>query len=66
MEDPAWLAEFAADHQAINTSNRADLLKQLADGTVVNSHGSCPVIPEKNWLYRMGKKKAFFGLGAYG
>ena len=66
MEDPAWLAKFAEDHQALNTSNRADLLKQLADGTVVNSHGSCPVIPEKNWLYRMGKKKAFFGLGAYG
>ena len=66
MDNPAWLAKFAADHQAINTSNRPGLPDQLANGCAVCSHGTCPVIPEKNWFYRMAKRRAFFGLGAYG
>jgi len=66
MENPAWLAKFVTDHQAINTSNRTGLPDQLANGCKVCSHGSCPKIPEKNWIYRIAKKRAFFGLGAYG
>lgn len=66
MENPAWLAKFAADHQAINTSNRPGLPEQLANGCMVCSHGSCPKISERSWIYRMAKKRAFFGLGAYG
>ena len=66
MENPAWLAEFAAGHHAINTSNRPDITAPFADGCAICSHGSCPVIPEKNWIYRMAKRRAFFGLGAYG
>jgi len=66
MENPEWLVKFAEGHQAKNTSNRPDLTEQLAHGCVVCSHGSCPKIPEKNWIYRMAKKRAFFGLGAYG
>ena len=66
MENPQWLAKFATDHQAVNTSNRSDLSEQLMNGCVVCSHGSCAKIPEKNWIYRMAKKRAFFGLGAYG
>lgn len=66
MENPQWLAKFADDHQAKNTSNRPDLLNQLTNGCAICSHGSCPKIPEKNWIYRMAKKRAFFGLGAYG
>jgi len=66
MEDPAWLQEFVQEHDAINTSNRPDLATQMAKAPVVFSHGSCPRIPEKNWMYRMAKKRAFFGLGAYG
>lgn len=66
MENPAWLAKFVTDHQSINTSNRPGLLEQLSNGNVICSHGSCPKIPEKNWIYRMAKKRAFFGLGAYG
>ena len=66
MENPAWLAKFATDHQAINTSNRPGLSEQLTNGCVVCSHGSCHKIPEKSWIYRMAKKRAFFGLGAYG
>lgn len=66
MEDPFWLQEFAIDHQALNTSNRKELEEQLAKAPIVASHGSCPKIPEKSWIYRMAKRRAFFGLGAYG
>jgi MoaA/NifB/PqqE/SkfB family radical SAM enzyme len=66
MEDPLWLNEFAKKHQAINTSNRPDMLLQFEKAPVVCSHGSCPLIPEKNWVYRFAKKTAFFGMGAYG
>ena len=66
MENPAWLAKFVSDHHAINTSNRPDLPEQLVNGCMVCSHGSCPKIPEKNWIYRVAKRRAFFGLGAYG
>ena len=66
MENPEWLAKFASDHQAINTSNRPGLSEQLTNGCMVCSHGGCPEIPEKSWIYRMAKRRAFFGLGAYG
>ena len=66
MENPGWLNEFAESHQAANTSNRPGLSEELTNGFRVCSHGSCPKIPEKNWIYRMAKKRAFFGLGAYG
>ncbi len=66
MEDPNWLQQFAIRHQAVNTSNRPDLEIQLANAPVLTSHGSCPKIREKSWAYRMAKRRAFFGLGAYG
>ena len=66
MEDPKWLSDFAKAQFAVNTSNRADLLDQLEKAPAICSHGSCKRIPEKNWIYRMAKKRAFFGLGAYG
>jgi len=66
MENPGWLNEFAESHQAANTSNRPGLSEELTNGCRFCSHGSCPKIPEKNWIYRIAKKRAFFGLGAYG
>ncbi len=66
MEDPQWLRQFAESHSAINTSNRKDMPEQLRNAPTVCSHGSCPKIPERQWIYRMAKKMAFFGLGAYG
>jgi len=66
MEDPVWLNQFVTKHQALNTSNRSDLPEQLLNAEVVTSHGSCKKIPEKHWIYKMAKKRAFFGLGAYG
>jgi MoaA/NifB/PqqE/SkfB family radical SAM enzyme len=66
MEDPNWLNHFMLENQAINTSNREEMLEQLANAVPIVSHGSCKIIPEKHWAYRMAKKRAFFGLGAYG
>ncbi len=66
MEDPAWLESFAVKHNALNSSNRKNYLDDLRNAPVTASHGSCPVIPEKNILYRLAKKTAFFGGGAYG
>ena len=66
MEDPQWLAKFATDHHAKNTSNRSDLYEHLSSGSKICSHGSCEKIPEKSRMYRIAKKRAFFGLGAYG
>jgi MoaA/NifB/PqqE/SkfB family radical SAM enzyme len=66
MEDPAWLKSFSESHQARNSSNRDAYLNDLASAPKVISHGSAPVIPEKSLIYRIAKKTAFFGMGAYG
>jgi MoaA/NifB/PqqE/SkfB family radical SAM enzyme len=66
MEDPRWLAEFVKKHDAKNTSGRRDELYRLATAPETTSHGSCEVIPEKSRIYRFAKRRAFFGLGAYG
>ena len=66
MEDPLWLKEFYEKHNALNTSNRPGMLLGFEIAPVVSSHGSCPYVPEKNRLYRIAKKTAFFGMGAYG
>ena len=66
MEDPLWLKEFSEKHNALNTSNRPGMLPGFEIAPVVSSHGSCPYVPEKNRLYRIAKKTAFFGMGAYG
>jgi MoaA/NifB/PqqE/SkfB family radical SAM enzyme len=66
MEDPRWLAEFVEKHQAKNTSGRPGELERLRLAPETDSHGSCEVIPEKSRIYRFAKKRAFFGLGAYG
>lgn len=66
MEDPQWLADFVKMHGAKNTSGRKGELEQLRMAPIACSHGSCPVIREKSWIYRFAKRRAFFGLGAYG
>jgi MoaA/NifB/PqqE/SkfB family radical SAM enzyme len=66
MEDPAWLAGFVTRHQAINTSGRRGEEDRLKMAPEITSHGSCEVIPEKSRIYRFAKRRAFFGLGAYG
>jgi MoaA/NifB/PqqE/SkfB family radical SAM enzyme len=66
MEDPKWIKAFSEKHDALNTSNRDGMLQDLGKAPFVNSHGSIPSIPEKNLIYRIAKRTAFFGMGAYG
>jgi MoaA/NifB/PqqE/SkfB family radical SAM enzyme len=66
MEDPLWLKDFSEKHQALKTSTRLNMLQDFEAAPTVFSHGSVPSIPEKNLIYRLAKKTAFFGMGAYG
>ncbi|MGD9930947.1 MAG: radical SAM/SPASM domain-containing protein [Mangrovibacterium sp.] len=66
MEDPKWLVDYVERHGATDTSGRGNEAARLRAMPVVCSHGSGTPIPEKNWMYRFAKKRAFFGLGAYG
>lgn len=66
MEDPLWLKDFSERHHALNTSQRMNMLKDFESAPIVPSHGSCSAIPEKSRMYRMAKRMAFFGMGAYG
>jgi MoaA/NifB/PqqE/SkfB family radical SAM enzyme len=66
MEDPAWVVEIAGKYGALNTSGRENEEERLRKMFPVPSHGPGIPVREKSWLYRFAKKKAFFGLGAYG
>ncbi|WP_372948345.1 radical SAM/SPASM domain-containing protein [Mariniphaga sp.] len=66
MEDPAWVVEMAEKQGATDTSGRGNEAERLRNMPKVPSHGSGIPVPEKSWVYRFAKKKAFFGLGAYG
>ncbi len=66
MENPEWLAEFSENYLALDTSGRGNEFERLKGMPKVPSHSSINPIPEKNWIYKFAKKRAFFGLGAYG
>lgn len=66
MENPEWLADFAERHGATDTSGRGNELQKLRGMPVVPGHASGVPVAEKSWWYRFAKKRAFFGLGAYG
>ena len=66
MEEPGWVVDFSEKYHAINTSGREEEPGRLRAMHPVPSHGSGIPVPEKNWFYRFAKKRAFFGLGAYG
>lgn len=66
MDDPKWLVAFTNKHGAKDTSGRKNEAERLSAMQKVPSHGSIKSIPETNRFYRFAKKRAFFGLGAYG
>jgi MoaA/NifB/PqqE/SkfB family radical SAM enzyme len=66
MDNPNWLAATVEKFQADDTSGRGNELERLIASPVVPSHGSIKEIPEDNFFYRIAKKYAFFGFGAYG
>lgn len=66
MDSPRELAAFMCEHNAVDSSNR-DAYSELIRREPLVSHGmEGHEIPEKSWLYRLGKKYYFFGFGAYG
>ena len=67
MEHPEALAGFIRTEEAVDSSGRGSLLKELGGMCACGSHhqpGS--EIPERSWAYRFAKKNWFFGFGAYG
>ena len=67
MEAPERLEAFLRERGAADSSGRGTALDELARMTCRCSHHlPGQEIPERHWLYRLGKKRWFFGLGAYG
>jgi MoaA/NifB/PqqE/SkfB family radical SAM enzyme len=66
MEDPSWVAGQAERYGAEDTSGRGNEADRLRNMSPVPGHGSAEIIPEKSRIYRFAKRRAFFGLGAYG
>lgn len=67
MERPDLLKDFLKKMKARNTGGRTDGYDELDEAARFPSHGmEGQEIPEKNMLYRFGKKRWFFGFGAYG
>jgi len=66
MDDPQWLVNYTKLHSAKDTSGRDNEAKRLNSMAKVPSHGSAKPVREKSRIYRFAKKRAFFGLGAYG
>ncbi len=66
LEHPQELVEFLRGHQARDTSGR-DAYGELAASEPRSSHHlPGEEIAEDYWLYRMLKKRLFFGMGGYG
>lgn len=67
LEDPARLVAFLKEHEAVETTSRASVMKEFEAMKPLAGHDMREeAIPEKNPLYRWLKKRYFFGFGAYG
>lgn len=66
LDYPRELAEFFRKEEVVDMSGR-DFLTELDASTPQGSHYlPGEEIPEDYWVYRILKKKLFFGMGAYG
>ncbi len=66
MDSPRELETFMRHENALDSSNR-DAYNELKQREPMLSHEiKGHEIPEKSWLYCLGKKYYFFGFGAYG
>lgn len=67
MEDPQTMIDFIEQHHVVETTSRATAMDEYRRMTKVPGHDmGDDAIPEENPLYRLLKKKYFFGFGAYG
>ena len=67
MDHPEEIGRLALRCGATDSSGRGTFFAELAARPVLgcHNHGGEP-IPETSWAYRMAKRHAFFGFGAYG
>ncbi len=67
LERPRELAEFLEQYNAVDSSSRNTVLQEYKKMPPVAGHDQKGrEIPEENVLYKIMKKKYFFGFGAYG
>lgn len=67
MENPQKLIEFLEKEGAVDTTSRATVMKEYGMMDYKPGHDMKEkAIPEKDILYKLLKKKYFFGFGAYG
>ncbi len=66
LKDPAALGEFLRSVGARDTSGRGTGYAELAALRPRPDHAVGPPIPERHWMYRWAKRRAFWGMGAYG
>lgn len=67
MEQPQQLLSFMEASGARDTTGRGTGRQELSRMHRLPSHDMRDgAIPERQWFYRMAKKRWFFGLGAYG
>ncbi len=67
MRRPDRLRAFLEREGARDTTGRGTGLAELAAMSARPDHDmGAQAIPERHWLYRMAKRRFFFGLGAYG
>ncbi len=67
LENPEALHDLLLTEAARDTSGRGRGLQEIAAMRKrAGHHQPGHEIPEKHWLYRMAKKRWFFGFGAYG
>ena len=67
LENPQKMLQFLEEWQAKDTTSRGTVREEYAAMKVVAGHDMAgEEIPEKSGIYRMLKKRYFFGFGAYG
>jgi MoaA/NifB/PqqE/SkfB family radical SAM enzyme len=67
MENPQLLADISKKLGGMDSSGRGTFYQELYRLPENPSHSSIKQpIPEKSFIYKFAKKRAFFGLGAYG
>lgn len=67
LEDPGKLIEFLERYQPVETTTRQTFMDELKRMSPLPGHDmKGEEIPEQNTIYRLLKKRYFFGFGAYG
>ncbi len=67
LEDPQKMIQFLEQYNAIDTTTRGTVMEEYKKMTpLAGHHIAGEEISEQNTMYKLMKKKYFFGFGAYG